>query len=78
MVCHCIRAFSDAVASLRFGAIEEHWVTEDGHPVAQDFLAATANKPSPVQSSQMKLSTYLHPDWSETHGINQTVYITSR
>ncbi len=24
----------DAVSSLFFEAVEEHWVTEDGHPVA--------------------------------------------
>jgi hypothetical protein len=36
MECHCIGVFSDAGSSLYFEAIEEHWVTEDGHPVAPD------------------------------------------
>ena len=32
------------MASLFFEATEEHWVTEDGHPVAPESLALTTHQ----------------------------------
>ena len=39
VVCRCIGVFGDAVSSLFFEAIEEHWVTEDGHPATPESFA---------------------------------------